>query len=87
MHQQIRGWVVVIFFPMFCRSPPRIPEVHLPEKLVLQVASALCVEINSAFAGLRSVAAGKDFKKFLMVCFLNISHILISYVSRGSTCN
>ncbi|KAJ6955447.1 reticulon-like protein B5 [Populus alba x Populus x berolinensis] len=49
------------------KSPPRIPEVRLPEKLVLQVASALCVEINSALAGLRSVAAGKDYKKFLMI--------------------
>lgn len=81
------GWVAVIFFLIFCRSPPCIPEVHLPEKLVLQVASALRVEINSAFAGLRCVAAGKDLKKFLMVCFMNISHIFISYVSRGSTCS
>ncbi|KAJ6334586.1 hypothetical protein OIU78_011460 [Salix suchowensis] len=49
------------------KSPPCIPEVHLPEKLVLQVASALCVEINSVFSVLRCVAAGKDLKKFLMV--------------------
>ena len=81
------GWVAVIFLLIFCRSPPCIPEVHLPEKLVLQVASALCVEINSAYASLRSIATGKDLKKFLMVCFLNISHIFISYVSRVSVCS
>ncbi|KAL3572063.1 hypothetical protein D5086_025967 [Populus alba] len=49
------------------RSPPRIPQVHLPEEPILQVASALCVEINGAFMVLRSIAAGKDLKKFLIV--------------------
>lgn len=49
------------------KSPPRIPQVHLPEEPVLQVASALCVEINGAFVVLRSIAAGKDLKKFLIV--------------------
>uniref|UniRef100_A0A6N2MGA5 Reticulon-like protein n=1 Tax=Salix viminalis TaxID=40686 RepID=A0A6N2MGA5_SALVM len=49
------------------KSPPRIPQVHIPEEPVLQVASALCVEINGAFVVLRSIAAGKDLKKFLIV--------------------
>lgn len=49
------------------KSPPRIPQVHLPEEPILQVASALCVEINGAFMVLRSIAAGKDLKKFLIV--------------------
>ncbi|KAF8369381.1 hypothetical protein HHK36_032349 [Tetracentron sinense] len=49
------------------KSPPRIPEVHLPEDLVLQIASALRIEINQAFAVLRDVASGRDLKKFLAV--------------------
>jgi hypothetical protein len=65
---------------LFYRSPPRIPQVHLPEEPVLQVASALCVEINGAFVVLRSIAAGKDLKKFLIVCFLNISSLLFLQV-------
>lgn len=50
------------------RSPPRIPEVHIPEEPVLQFASALRTEINQAFAVLRDIASGRDLKKFLSVC-------------------
>ncbi|XP_057967531.1 reticulon-like protein B2 [Malania oleifera] len=49
------------------KSPPRIPEVYIPEGPVLQFASALRIEINQAFACLRDIASGKDLKKFLAV--------------------
>ncbi|XP_010053196.2 reticulon-like protein B1 [Eucalyptus grandis] len=49
------------------KSPPRIPEVSIPEEPVLQFASALRLEINQAFAVLRDIASGKDLKKFLLV--------------------
>ena len=50
------------------RSPPNIPEVILPEKCVLEVASALRVEINRALDVVRDIASGKDLKTFLGVC-------------------
>ncbi|KAH7511370.1 hypothetical protein ACOSP7_000912 [Xanthoceras sorbifolium] len=49
------------------KTPPSIPEVHLPEEPFLQVASALTIEINRALAVLRSIASGRDLKKFLIV--------------------
>ncbi|XP_054824672.1 reticulon-like protein B1 [Prosopis cineraria] len=49
------------------KTPPRIPEVHIPEEPVLQFASALRIEINWLFATLRDVASGRDLKKFLSV--------------------
>ncbi|KAF2297881.1 hypothetical protein GH714_004861 [Hevea brasiliensis] len=49
------------------KSPPRIPEVHIPEEPVLQVAAALRIEINQAFSVLRDIASGRDLKKFLSV--------------------
>ncbi|KAM7260386.1 hypothetical protein ACFE04_016127 [Oxalis oulophora] len=49
------------------KSPPRIPEVKIPEEPVLQVAAALRFEINRAFALLRDIASGRDLKKFLSV--------------------
>ncbi|KAJ4832360.1 Reticulon-like protein B2 [Turnera subulata] len=49
------------------KSPPRIPEVRIPEEPVLQVAAALRYEINRAFAVLRDIASGRDLKKFLSV--------------------
>ncbi|EXB52694.1 Reticulon-like protein [Morus notabilis] len=49
------------------KSPPRIPEVHIPEDPFLQVVSALTIEINQGFAALRSIASGRDLKKFLIV--------------------
>lgn len=53
---------------LYYRTPPRIPQVHLPEEPFLQVASALTFEINRGFAVLRDIASGKDLKKFLIVC-------------------
>ncbi|KAK4490773.1 hypothetical protein RD792_001482 [Penstemon davidsonii] len=49
------------------KSPPRIPEVSIPEEPLLKFASALRCDINHAFAILRSIASGKDLKKFLCV--------------------
>ncbi|KAL3837724.1 hypothetical protein ACJIZ3_022315 [Penstemon smallii] len=49
------------------KSPPKFPEVILPEDIVLGVASALRIEFNRAFAILREVASGRDLKKFLAV--------------------
>lgn len=44
-----------------------IPEVIIPEDIVLGVASALRIEINRAFVILRDIASGKDVKRFLTV--------------------
>jgi len=52
---------------MFCRTPPHIPIVHLPEEPFLQIASALRIEINRGFSALRDIGTGKDVKKFLVV--------------------
>ncbi|KAL0312524.1 UNVERIFIED_CONTAM: Reticulon-like protein B2 [Sesamum radiatum] len=52
------------------KAPPRIPEVVLPEEPVLKFASALRIEINRVFAGLRDIASGKDLKKFLYKNFV-----------------
>ncbi|KAI4315483.1 hypothetical protein L6164_028284 [Bauhinia variegata] len=49
------------------KSPPRIPEVYIPEEPVLQFASALRIEINRVFAILRDIASGRDLKTFLSV--------------------
>ena len=59
------------------RSPPRIPEVSVPEKPVLQFASDARVAINQTFALLRDVASGRDLKKFLSVRFF-LSHMKYS---------
>ncbi|KAG5539597.1 hypothetical protein RHGRI_019961 [Rhododendron griersonianum] len=47
------------------KSPPHIPEVHIPEEPVLEFASAVRIEINRAFGILRETASGKDLKMFL----------------------
>ncbi|KAF2575795.1 hypothetical protein F2Q70_00001338 [Brassica cretica] len=49
------------------KTPPHIPEVHIPEEVVLQLASGLRIEINRGFTLLRNIALGRDLKKFLMV--------------------
>lgn len=56
------------FFYICIRSPPRIPEVIIPEDIVLGVASAFRIEFNRALAILRDIASGRDLKKFLVVC-------------------
>ncbi|CAI8619520.1 unnamed protein product [Vicia faba] len=49
------------------KTPPKIPHVHIPEEPVLQIASAIRIEINRAFTLLRDIASGRDLKKFLSV--------------------
>ncbi|KAJ4877155.1 Reticulon-like protein B3 [Raphanus sativus] len=49
------------------KTPPHIPEVHIPQEVVLQLASGLRIEINRGFSLLRNIALGRDLKKFLMV--------------------
>uniref|UniRef100_A0ACD5VVM5 Uncharacterized protein n=1 Tax=Avena sativa TaxID=4498 RepID=A0ACD5VVM5_AVESA len=49
------------------KSPPQIPEVIIPEDLVLNIALSTRHEINRAFANLRQIALGHDIKKFLIV--------------------
>lgn len=64
------------------KAPPRIPEVHIPEEPVLQIAAALRIEINRAIGILRGIALGKDLKKFLrLILGLWVLSIL------GSCCN
>nr|KJB06452.1 hypothetical protein B456_001G157900 [Gossypium raimondii] len=50
------------------KTPPRIPQVHLPEEPFLQIASALTIELNQALELLRDIASGRNLKKFLVVC-------------------
>ena len=47
------------------KSPPKIPEVHIPEEPLLQLASGLRIEINRGISSLREIASGRDIKKFL----------------------
>ncbi|KAF3626083.1 hypothetical protein FXO37_30520 [Capsicum annuum] len=47
------------------RKRPHIPEVYLPEKSILDIASALSIEINHALYVLREIATGRDLKKLL----------------------
>lgn len=49
------------------KSPPQIPDVILPEDIVLGVAAALRIEINRALEVFRDIASGKELKKFLGV--------------------
>ncbi|KAJ4910104.1 Reticulon-like protein B2 [Raphanus sativus] len=51
------------------KSPPKIPEVHIPEEPLLQLASGLGIEINRGFSSLRDIASGRDLKKFLSAIF------------------
>ncbi|KAM7467754.1 hypothetical protein LguiB_015316 [Lonicera macranthoides] len=47
------------------KAPPRIPEVEIPENIVVGVASAFRIEVNRALALIHETASGKDLKKFL----------------------
>ncbi|GJN06511.1 hypothetical protein PR202_ga24243 [Eleusine coracana subsp. coracana] len=64
------------------KAPPRIPEVIIPEDLVVNIALSTRYEINRAFANLRQIALGRDIKKFLMVI---AGFWLLSVL--GSCCN
>ncbi|KAG7566578.1 Reticulon [Arabidopsis suecica] len=49
------------------KTPPKIPEIHIKEEHFIMIVSALRNELNQAFVILRSIALGRDLKKFLMV--------------------
>jgi len=49
------------------KSPPRIPDVAIPEKPVLQFASELRILINQSLTVLRDIASGRDLKMFVSV--------------------
>ncbi|KAJ8479707.1 hypothetical protein OPV22_023434 [Ensete ventricosum] len=70
-HGLILSVVILFLWSKACtfinKSPPRIPEVRVPEDQAVQVARTLRYEINRAFAVLREVALGRDVKKFLTV--------------------
>ena len=64
------------------KRPPQIPNLHIPEDPVLQFASALRIEINTALDVLRDIASGRDLKMFLtVIAGLWVFSIL------GSCCN
>ncbi|CAH8266130.1 unnamed protein product [Arabidopsis lyrata] len=64
------------------KASPQIPEIHVPEEAFLVIASSLRNELNQAFVILRSIALGRDLKKFLMVV---VGLWIISVV--GNWCN
>lgn len=64
------------------KSPPRIPEVRIPEDKYLQFAAGLRNELNQTLDTLRNIASGRDLKKFLAVVF---GLYVLSIV--GSWCN
>ncbi|KAL0321496.1 UNVERIFIED_CONTAM: Reticulon-like protein B1 [Sesamum calycinum] len=70
-HILILGLAILFLWSNACtfinKSPPKIPQVILPEDIVLGVASALRIEVNRAFAILRDIASGRDLKRFLVV--------------------
>lgn len=49
------------------KSPPRIPDVHIPDNALMEFISVLRFEINRALSVLRDIASGKELKKFLAV--------------------
>ncbi|KAE9589083.1 hypothetical protein Lal_00000258 [Lupinus albus] len=49
------------------KSPLHIPHIAIPEECVVEIASALTIEINRAFVVLRDIGTGRDLKKFLSV--------------------
>ncbi|KAK8958169.1 Reticulon-like protein B3 [Platanthera guangdongensis] len=49
------------------KSPPRLPEVSIPEDLALNVALSLRTEVNRGFNILKDIVSGHDLKKFLAV--------------------
>nr|CAD1843346.1 unnamed protein product [Ananas comosus var. bracteatus] len=64
------------------KTPPRFPEVSIPEDAVVNVARSLRYDINRALAVLREIATGRDLKKFLIV----IAGLWVLSVI-GSQCN
>uniref|UniRef100_A0A7N0UQI6 Reticulon-like protein n=1 Tax=Kalanchoe fedtschenkoi TaxID=63787 RepID=A0A7N0UQI6_KALFE len=75
------------------KSPPKIPDVSIPEKTVMELSSALVFELNRVLIILRDIASGRDLKNFLMVigglwflsvvgsCFNLLTLLYIAFVS------
>ncbi|KAL8111467.1 hypothetical protein AgCh_019256 [Apium graveolens] len=73
------------------KSPPKIPEVSIPEKPVKEIVASLRVEINRGLAILRQIALGKDLKQFLSVCqifglFLVVNLLFCIRLASIATC-
>ncbi|KAK7391311.1 hypothetical protein VNO78_19725 [Psophocarpus tetragonolobus] len=49
------------------KSPLQIPHIAIPEKCIVEAASALRIEINRGLVLLREIGTGRDLKKFLSV--------------------
>ncbi|KAL6961891.1 Reticulon-like protein B2 [Sarracenia purpurea var. burkii] len=49
------------------KSPPQIPNVEIPDDIILGITSALRIELNRALSILQDIASGRDLKKFLSV--------------------
>ena len=52
---------------MVFRTAPILPEAIVPENFFLNIAQLLRHKINKAYAIFRSLASGRDVKKFLKV--------------------
>ncbi|CAN0841170.1 Reticulon-like protein B1 [Linum grandiflorum] len=84
-HALILALAVLFLWSNACtfinKSPPRIPEVHIPEDPFLQLVSALRIEVNRGLVSLRDIASGRELKKFLFVIaglwFLSIVGIFV----------
>ncbi|GKC55271.1 reticulon-like protein B1 [Tanacetum coccineum] len=72
--------VVSNFIAQALRSPPKIPEVAIPEKSLLEIVSSLRIEINQGLEVIRDIALGKDIKKLLLACVVVLLFsVLVSY--------
>ncbi|XP_078436436.1 reticulon-like protein B4 [Wolffia australiana] len=68
-------------------SPPKFPEVILPEDTFLEFARALRREVNEAYATFRHVASGGDPKQFFQVILgLWVPSVVGSWLSFTSLC-
>lgn len=74
----IEYYMVLTSLCSLIRSPPQIPKVQLSERTVLDLASALRIELNRAFHILRDIASGRDLKTFLGVSW--------SFFHSGAVC-
>ncbi|PRQ48874.1 hypothetical protein RchiOBHm_Chr2g0115581 [Rosa chinensis] len=64
-HLLIVVLLVVQCFKFINKSPPKIPDIQIPEKPFLQIVSTITFEINQDFVVIRDIASGKDLQQFL----------------------
>ncbi|KAG2312294.1 hypothetical protein Bca52824_023851 [Brassica carinata] len=55
----------------YATSPPKIPEVHIPEEPLLQFASGLRIEINRGFSALHDICIWEGSQE-VPFCYLRI---------------